>query len=90
MGGEEFAIWLPGADLALGVRIAERIRVKLGTTPWEWQGRPWPLAASFGVAAVPETSARTENLAAQADAALYVAKRTGRNRVEAAGKAAAH
>lgn len=89
MGGEEFAIWLPGADLALGMRIAERIRVKLGTTPWEWQGRPWPLAASFGVAAVPETSARTENLAAQADAALYVAKRTGRNRVEAAGRAAA-
>ena len=86
MGGEEFAVWLPGADLALGIRIAERIRVKLGTTGWEWQGRPWPLAASFGVAAVPETSARAENLAAQADAALYVAKRTGRNRVEAAGK----
>jgi diguanylate cyclase (GGDEF)-like protein len=86
MGGEEFAVWLPGADLALGVRIAERIRIKLGTTPWAWQGRGWPLAASFGVAAVPETSARAENLAAQADAALYVAKRTGRNRVEAAGK----
>ena len=87
MGGEEFAVWLPGADLALGVRIAERIRVKLGTSPWEWQGRAWPLAASFGVASVPETSARPENLAAQADAALYVAKRTGRNRVEAAAPA---
>lgn len=86
MGGEEFAVWLPGADLALGMRIAERIRMKLGTTAWEWQGRPWPLAASFGVASVPETSARAENLAAQADAALYVAKRTGRNRVEAAGR----
>ena len=89
MGGEEFAVWLPGADLALGVRIAERIRMKLGTTPWEWQGRPWPLAASFGVASVPETSARAENLPAQADAALYVAKRTGRNRVEAAGRVGA-
>jgi diguanylate cyclase (GGDEF)-like protein len=89
MGGEEFAVWLPGADLALGVKIAERIRMKLGTTAWEWQGRPWPLAASFGVASVPETSARAENLAAQADAALYVAKRTGRNRVEAAGRAGA-
>jgi diguanylate cyclase (GGDEF)-like protein len=85
IGGEEFAIWLPDASLELGMRIAERIRIKLGTTQWDWQGRPWPLSASFGVAACPETNPRVENLAAQADAALYVAKRSGRNRVEAAG-----
>jgi diguanylate cyclase (GGDEF)-like protein len=83
-GGEEFAIWLPDASLDLGMRIAERIRIKLGTTPWNWQGRPWPLSASFGVAACPETSRSLENLPAQADAALYVAKRGGRNRVEEA------
>ncbi len=87
VGGEEFAVWLPGATLELGVRIAERLRVKLGTTAWDWQGRVWQLGASFGVAACPETSRRVENLAAQADAALYVAKNSGRNRVEAAGKA---
>jgi diguanylate cyclase (GGDEF)-like protein len=85
IGGEEFAIWLPGATLDLGKRIAERVRIKLGTTAWEWQGRHWPLSASFGVAACPETNADLENLPAQADAALYVAKRSGRNRVEAAG-----
>jgi diguanylate cyclase (GGDEF)-like protein len=85
IGGEEFAVWLPGATLDLGKRIAERIRVKLGTTAWEWQGRHWPLSASFGVAACPETTDDLVNLPAQADAALYVAKRSGRNRVEAAG-----
>lgn len=85
VGGEEFLIWLPNASLALGIRVAERIRVKLGTTAWEWHGRTWPLRASFGVAACPETCRRVESLAAQADAALYVAKRSGRNRVEAAG-----
>jgi diguanylate cyclase (GGDEF)-like protein len=85
IGGEEFAIWLPGATLDLGKRIAERVRIKLGTTAWEWQGRHWPLSASFGVAACPETNPDLENLPAQADAALYVAKRSGRNRVEAAG-----
>ncbi len=85
IGGEEFAIWLPGATLELGKRIAERVRIKLGTTAWEWQGRHWPLSASFGVAACPETDPELENLPAQADAALYVAKRSGRNRVEAAG-----
>jgi diguanylate cyclase (GGDEF)-like protein len=86
IGGEEFAIWLPKADLETGARIAERIRIKLGTTPWDWRGRSWPLSASFGVAACPETGRKVANLPAQADAALYVAKNSGRNRVEKAGK----
>ena len=87
VGGEEFALWLPGASLEVGSRIAERIRVKLGTTAWQWRGSLWPLSASFGVASCPETSRRVDNLAAQADAALYAAKRGGRNRVEAAARA---
>jgi diguanylate cyclase (GGDEF)-like protein len=87
IGGEEFAVWLPGATLEVGQRIAERIRSRLAETGWDWQGRPWPLSASFGVAACPETSRRVENLAGQADAALYAAKHGGRNRVEAAALA---
>ena len=86
IGGEEFAIWLPETSLDLGARIAERIRLKLGTTAWDWRGRQWPLSASFGVAACPETSRSLDNLPAQADSALYVAKRSGRNRVEKAGR----
>ena len=53
IGGEEFAIWLPAARLDVGYRIAERIRIKLNTTQWDWRGRAWPLSASFGVAACP-------------------------------------
>jgi diguanylate cyclase (GGDEF)-like protein len=86
IGGEEFAIWLPRAELELGTRIAERIRVKLANSRWDWQGRVWPLSASFGVAACPATSRSIENLPAQADSALYQAKRNGRNRVEQAGR----
>jgi diguanylate cyclase (GGDEF)-like protein len=86
IGGEEFAIWLPDTSLELGARIAERIRIKLGTTQWDWRGREWPLSASFGVAACPETSRSLDNLPAQADSALYVAKKGGRNRVEKAGR----
>ena len=85
IGGEEFAIWLPAARLDVGYRIAERIRIKLNTTPWDWRGRAWPLSASFGVAACPETSRDIGDLIPQADAALYVAKNSGRNRVERAG-----
>jgi diguanylate cyclase (GGDEF)-like protein len=85
IGGEEFAVWLPGTGLELGARIAERIRLKLGTTPWDWQGKAWPLSASFGVAACPDTADQVADLLGQADAALYVAKNSGRNRVEKAG-----
>lgn len=84
IGGEEFAVWLPETGLDLGARIAERIRVKLRTTPWDWQGRAWSLSASFGVAGCPETSSSLDNLPAQADSALYLAKRSGRDRVEKA------
>jgi diguanylate cyclase (GGDEF)-like protein len=88
IGGEEFALWLPGADLDVGRRTAERIRTKLGTTAWDWQGKQWPLSASFGVAGVPDSSASVQNLLGHADRALYVAKEAGRNRVEIAGRGA--
>lgn len=84
IGGEEFAIWLPGASMVYGAKVADRIRIRLGTTPWDWQGRSWPLSASFGVAALPDTSRSLDNLPAQADAALMEAKRQGRDRVETA------
>jgi diguanylate cyclase (GGDEF)-like protein len=86
IGGEEFAVWAPNAALDRGVQIAERIRGALEVTPWGWQGRTWPLTASFGVAACPETSPSQKNLPAQADAALYQAKKGGRNRVVAADR----
>ncbi|NNG15799.1 MAG: GGDEF domain-containing protein [Gemmatimonadales bacterium] len=84
IGGEEFAIWLPDASLADAMQVAERIRVVLAGTPWAWNARSWPLSASFGVAACPETTGTRDNLPAQADAALSAAKQNGRDRVEAA------
>jgi diguanylate cyclase (GGDEF)-like protein len=88
IGGEEFAIWLPGAPLVYGAKVADRIRVVLGTTTWDWQGRSWPLSISAGVAAVPDTCRSVENLAVHADAALARAKQLGRNRVEVADSGA--
>lgn len=81
IGGEEFAIWLPGVRVERGRQVAERIRQALAYGGWEWQGSRRNLTASFGVAAWPETAATREGLPAQADAALYEAKRNGRDRV---------
>ena len=84
VGGEEFHVWLPGASLERGAEVGERIRSRLAESQFKWQGTAWPLTASFGVAAVPATSSSVHNLPVQADAALYVAKQRGRNRVEVA------
>lgn len=81
IGGEEFAIWIPDATLERGRQVAERIRQVLSWADWKWQGERWPLTASFGVAACPESSATRQGLAMRADAALYEAKRSGRDRV---------
>lgn len=84
VGGEEFHVWAPGASLERGAEIAERIRTRLAESPFTWLKAGWPLTASFGVAGVPATTTSVHNLPVQADAALYVAKQRGRNRVEVA------
>jgi diguanylate cyclase (GGDEF)-like protein len=84
IGGEEFAIWLPGARLERGRQVAERIRQAVVWAGWRWEGESRSLTASFGVAAWPETCSSREGLAAQADAALYDAKRAGKDRVSIA------
>lgn len=81
LGGEEFGIWLPEATLHRGLTVAERVRTALAGSAWHWQGRPWPLTASFGVAGWPESTRHRENLLGLADRAMYAAKEGGRDRV---------
>lgn len=88
VGGEEFAVWLPGADLALGVEVAERLRQQVAEAPWRGAGVERELTISCGVAAYPVPIGHPDNLMASADAALYRAKNAGRNRVVASMSAA--
>ncbi len=80
-GGEEFALVLPGTNLSGARALAEKIRKNLEellvTTP---DGSSFQVSASFGAACFPAQSG-VEELVAAADAALYEAKRTGKNRV---------
>jgi diguanylate cyclase (GGDEF)-like protein len=87
IGGEEFAVWLPGATLDAGLEVAERVRQVMEVTPFRWLGQEHRLTISCGVAAYPEPIRSVDNLMPVADAALYEAKHSGRNRV-VAGKAA--
>jgi diguanylate cyclase (GGDEF)-like protein len=84
IGGEEFAVWMPDTPLAEGLEVAERIRRTVETATWRWNGAPYPITASFGVAAYPDSVGDLNNLRGAADRALYRAKELGRNRVEKA------
>lgn len=81
-GGEEFAVVLPQTDIASAVKIAERIRESLSSEPFEHDNIKQTITASIGVCAMLPIGNDYKLLLQQADAALYQAKKNGRNRVE--------
>lgn len=88
-GGEEFVVMLSSADMAAAQPIAERIRHRVAEVRVEGFGAPIRLTCSIGVATSDTLGVWGESLIARADAAVYAAKRSGRNRVEVALAAAA-
>jgi diguanylate cyclase (GGDEF)-like protein len=81
IGGEEFLVLLPGAELDRAVSLAEHLRVAIAEEPRGGQ----MVTMSFGVAASrPNEVFEYDAAFAEADARLYDAKRTGRNRVRPA------
>jgi diguanylate cyclase (GGDEF)-like protein/PAS domain S-box-containing protein len=81
-GGEEFVVILPTADLNAAHARAERIRSKLHELTVLHQGQSLGMITlSIGVAALPLHGTSPKELLAAADAALYRAKREGRDRV---------
>ncbi|MDB6090006.1 MAG: diguanylate cyclase, partial [Gammaproteobacteria bacterium] len=88
-GGEEFVVILSSADMAAAHPIAERIRNRVADVRVEGFGAPIRLTCSIGVATSDTLGVWGEHLIAQADAAVYAAKRSGRNRVQLASPLAA-
>ncbi|WP_457638670.1 diguanylate cyclase [Persephonella sp.] len=86
LGGEEFAILLPGVEMPDAVKVAERLRkiienrdIKIKTDQKE--DRKIRVTASFGVTEIRDEDT-VESILMRADEAMYKAKRTGKNRVE--------
>lgn len=89
-GGDEIVVVMPETNLATARHVAERLRRHIGASPVPAVplGEARRLTVSIGVAALDARDADGAALLARADAALYAAKRAGRNRVESAADAA--
>lgn len=87
-GGEEMAVLLPGIGTAGAARIAETIRKATESAVVAHEGRDIRVTISGGLSCYPHHGENVAELIAAADASLYEAKATGRNRVVTATEAA--
>ncbi|MFK2929476.1 diguanylate cyclase [Dyella agri] len=83
LGGEEFGILLVDCTRAQGMAIADRIRLAVEATVVECEGVTIAISTSVGLAFTDTYGYDLQRLCCEADAALYRAKRGGRNRVAA-------
>jgi diguanylate cyclase (GGDEF)-like protein len=82
LGGEEFMILLPNTSPDAGRRLAEKLRANIEMTPTPWEKSHIRVTVSIGVACATFAQKREfDELYAEADTALYVAKDRGRNQV---------
>jgi diguanylate cyclase (GGDEF)-like protein len=85
VGGEEFALILPETDLREAVQVAERLREAVAALRFDFEPGAKPLAVTMSFGAVANGTAAplaASTLYTLADAAMYHAKQSGRNRVE--------
>jgi diguanylate cyclase (GGDEF)-like protein len=82
-GGEEFAIILNDCDEENAIKVAEKIRKKVQKNDWASLKEKFNVTVSMGIASYPDAASNKNDLIKFADAALYQAKETGRNKVVA-------
>ena len=81
VGGEEFAAILPEIERVGALATAEKIRDVVATSRFAFEELVMPCTVSVGVAELDVQSGDPKTLYARADACLYRAKSSGRNRV---------
>lgn len=84
VGGEEFAVIMPGTDLAAARTSAERLRETVAKTPFVQDGKCISVTVSIGAATMGPSDFEADQALIRADEALYRAKENGRNQVEMA------
>ena len=83
VGGDEFAISLPGCASHDAGRIADEVRAAVQSFEFEWEGAVFQVGTSIGVVTFEPGAGDLASVVSTADAACYRAKRAGRNNVQA-------
>lgn len=81
LGGDEFGVIIESAAREQALGLAERLRQRLASNRFNWDGQAYSLGASIGVVMMDEPGLTSREVMARADMACYVAKERGRNRV---------
>ncbi|WP_038051370.1 ammonium transporter [Thioalkalivibrio sp. ALJ1] len=81
LGGDEFGVILRDCPVSGGQSVAEKIRERVHRFRFPWKGRQFALGSSIGLVALEAGGSDLAEVLGQADAACYVAKEHGRNRV---------
>jgi diguanylate cyclase (GGDEF)-like protein/PAS domain S-box-containing protein len=81
IGGEEFAALFPGCEQDVALQVAERLQREVQRLGFVHEGRSFGITVSQGLTSLLATDVSLDALYARADAAMYVAKRQGKNQI---------
>ena len=81
IGGEEFAAVFPGCTPQMALQVAERLQRQIQQLSFNHEGRTFGITVSQGLTSLSASDETVEDLFSRADAAMYQAKREGKNRI---------
>jgi len=81
IGGEEFAAVFPGCTPDMALQVAERLQREIQRLSFKHDGQAFAITASQGLTSLVAGDENVDSLFARADAAMYQAKREGKNRI---------
>ncbi len=81
LGGDEFGLLLEGCSLGKAESIVEKVRKKVKGFRFTWEDKNFEIGVSIGMVPIDKDSVSVTELLSEADAACYVAKDLGRNRI---------
>ena len=82
VGGDEFCVLLENCPLEHAVRFSDKLLGALRALRFEWQGKPYPVAASIGITLITPNTEDASRALLEADVACYAAKKLGRDQVQ--------
>lgn len=81
IGGEEFAAVFPGCTPDMAMQVAERLQREIQRLSFNHEGQTFGITVSQGLTSLTDDDQTLDSLFARADAAMYEAKRQGKNRI---------